>query len=126
MIGEVDGFSGSPLNEAEIRGLRPCFLRRQCHEPALMPVVGMVSRSTELRAEENRQVRESVGSCQGHSRTHDRTAVSAAVSISRHANAETLIVKVPQVADDLPHGNSPRRTDRFQWIAARFGPPSLV
>lgn len=53
VIGEGDGFSGGPFDEPERRGLRPCFLRGKCHEPELMPVIGMVSRSAELRSEEN-------------------------------------------------------------------------
>ena len=91
-----------------------------------MPVVGMVSRSTEFRSEENRQVRESFGSCQGHSRTHDRTAIPATVAVRRHPDEEALIVQVPQVTDDLLHSDSPPRTDRFQRITARRGPAVIV
>ena len=53
VIGDVEGFSGGPFDESERRGSRPCFICGQRHEPELMPIEGMVSRSAKLRSEQN-------------------------------------------------------------------------
>ncbi|ALA59450.1 hypothetical protein NITMOv2_3051 [Nitrospira moscoviensis] len=103
VVGEMNSFSCSSFDESETRGLRPCFLRGQCHKLEFMPVVGMVSRSAQFLSEKSRQVREAVRSRQGDAGTHDRSAIPPAITVDRDTDAEALIVKVPQVAYELLH-----------------------